>query len=85
MKRMLFIALAIALVAMAYDASAQLFVPNHALLIESDSESYFSAPNDPAFNDSLERDGYTIECWTMPTAEGGERMVFNKEDAWEVA
>jgi len=80
MKPIVYSTLAILLIASSFAFAAQ----NRAILLESDPESYAAAPDNDIYTKDL-KNSCTIEAWAKPAVEGGERMVFNKEDSWESA
>jgi hypothetical protein len=57
---------------------------NKALLLESDPDSFFEAPDHDAFHKELGTQ-MTVEAWVYVKNQAGERMIVNKEDSWEFA
>ncbi|MBI1930256.1 LamG domain-containing protein [Candidatus Poribacteria bacterium] len=58
--------------------------PNNALLLESDPNSFFEAPNHDVFHNKLGNQ-LTVEAWVFVNNQAGERMIVNKEDSYEFA
>lgn len=57
---------------------------NRALKVEGDPESAFEAPDHPILDANLGTT-LTVEAWVLPETKGGERMIVNKEDVYEIA
>ena len=82
MKRIFFCTLAVVLFASSHLSAAR---KNRALLLFSDHDSFFEAPDNPAFHTEL-NNVFTVEAWIFQTrSQAGERMIVNKEDSYEIA
>ena len=57
---------------------------NMVLRLEGDPESYFEAPDSDSLDSALAT-AFTVEAWVNPDNSGGENMVVNKEDVYEIA
>lgn len=57
---------------------------NRALKLEGDPESAFEAPDHPSLDANFGTT-LTVEAWVLPETKGGERMIVNKEDVYEIA
>ncbi len=79
MRNMIWTFVALIILAVGLSAYA---AQNNALLLESDPESFFEAPDHDAFHNDPGTE-MTADAWIYVKNQAGERMILNKEDSWE--